>query len=72
MALDLTEMFGCNVFNDSAMQKYLSADVYESIIRTKTRGIPLIQKSLRQVAEGMKKWAVEHGSNSYTLGSAYE
>ena len=38
MAQDLTEMFGCNVFNDSAMQKYLPADVYESIIRTKNEG----------------------------------
>lgn len=66
MALDLTEMFGCNVFNDSAMQKYLSADVYESIIRTKNEGYTLDPKIAQAVAEGMKKWAVEHGATHYT------
>ena len=39
--MDLTKLFGCKVFGDSAMREHLSKEVYESLRNTRRTGLPL-------------------------------
>ncbi len=58
--------YGCNVFNRAAMRKYLSEDTRRSIYETIERGATLNKDVASHVAEGMKRWAMDHGATHYT------
>ncbi|MBP0968713.1 MAG: glutamine synthetase III [Oscillospiraceae bacterium] len=62
----LTEFFGCDVFDDRMMKKYLSADVYRSIRKTIDEGEELDLQVANVVADAMKDWAVSKGATHYT------
>ena len=62
----LTEFFGCDVFDDRMMKKYLSADVYKSIRKTIDEGEELDLQVANVVADAMKDWAVSKGATHYT------
>ena len=62
----IPEFFGCMVFNDDAMRKYLPGDIFKSLERTIQNGEPLDRSVANGVASGMKEWAIEKGCTHYT------
>ena len=63
---DPTEYFGCNVFDDKAMRRYLPKDVYKSLRTTIDLGHRLDPAVADVVANAMKSWAMERGADHYT------
>ena len=63
---ETSNYYGCNVFNRAAMRKYLSEDTRRSIYETIERGATLDREVASHVAEGMKRWAMDHGATHYT------
>ena len=60
------ERFGELLFNESTMQKYISGgslEAWRECVRTRT---VLPEKVTEDIAEGMKKWALENGATHYT------
>ncbi|MBP3201385.1 MAG: glutamine synthetase III [Lachnospiraceae bacterium] len=64
--IKLNKDFGKNVFNDSAMKKYLPKSIYEKLKKTISDGLELDSSLATYIADGMMKWAVEHGATHYT------
>ncbi|MFI3270267.1 MAG: glutamine synthetase III [Rikenellaceae bacterium] len=58
--------FAKYVFNRAKMQKYLSKQVYKSLISSIDGGKPLDRSIADGVATGMKQWASEMGATHYT------
>ena len=61
-----SEFFGKKVFNRAKMYKYLPRDVYEKLIDVIDNGARLDRSIADAVADGMKRWAMEHGVTHYT------
>ncbi len=64
--VDVTEIFGSNVFNDAAMRERLPKAVYKELKKTIELGKELNPAIADTVANAMKDWAVEHGATHYT------
>lgn len=64
--LDLSKVFGSNVFNDKVMQERLPKDNYKSLHKTIEQGAPLTLDVANVVANAMKDWALEKGATHYT------
>ncbi len=64
--LDLREVFGCHVFNDSVMKERLPKEIYEALHKTIEEGTRLETEVAAVVADSMKEWAIEHGATHYT------
>ncbi len=62
----VSDYFGSLVFDDRAMRKSLSSDVYASLRRTIDEGSELDIGVANAVAEAMKEWAVERGATHFT------
>ena len=60
-----SEYFGKYVFTRQKMYKYLPADVYEKLIDVIDNGARLDRSIADAVADGMKRWAMEHGVTHY-------
>lgn len=60
------DLFGINVFNDKAMQEYLSESVYKEFKNHIEEGISMDAKIASAVAVGMKKWAIARGATHFT------
>ena len=54
------------VFNRAKMYKYLPVDVYQKLVDVIDNGTRLDRSIADAVAQGMKKWAEEHGATHYT------
>jgi glutamine synthetase len=65
-AMDLTEVFGSNVFNDKVMQDRLLKPVYKALRETLEKDLPLQPAVADVVANAMKDWAIERGATHYT------
>ncbi|MBR6312663.1 MAG: glutamine synthetase III, partial [Oscillospiraceae bacterium] len=63
---DLSETFGCKVFNDAVMRERLPAEVYESIRSAVELGTPIPRADADVIAGAMKDWAVELGATHFT------
>ena len=61
-----SEFFGKYVFDKQKMSKYLSKDVYEKLLDVIEKGVRLDMSIADEVAQGMKKWAIERGATHYT------
>lgn len=61
-----SEYFGKYVFNKQKMRQYLNADVYAKMCDVIDNGAPFDRTIANEVAEGMKKWAMELGVTHYT------
>ena len=60
------ERFGALLFNENAMKRYISGeslDVWRECVRTRT---VLPEKIAADIADGMKRWALEKGATHYT------
>jgi glutamine synthetase len=64
--MDVTEIFGSNVFNDKTMKERLPKEIYKSLKETIDKGIPLKPEVADVVANAMKDWAIEKGATHYT------
>lgn len=60
------QFYGKYVFNRARMYKYLPIDVYQKLIDVIDNGSRLDRSIADAVAQGMKKWAEEHGATHYT------
>ena len=64
--INISEIFGENVFNDSVMRARLPKAVYKELRRTIETGSELNSEIADVVANEMKEWAIEKGATHYT------
>ena len=64
--LNVAEIFGENVFNDSVMQARLPEHVYKELKKTIQEGKELEASVAGVVAKEMKEWAIEQGATHYS------
>ena len=64
--INVTEIFGENVFNDSVMQARLPKKVYRDLKQTIEEGKELTLEMADVIAHEMKEWAIEKGATHYT------
>lgn len=64
--MQISEIYGENVFNDESMRKYLPMNVYKHLKETIDKNMPLDSSIADNVANGMKLWAIEKGATHYT------
>ncbi|HUM83787.1 MAG TPA: glutamine synthetase III [Lachnospiraceae bacterium] len=60
------EIFGEDVFNDTAMRERLPKKAYEELKRTIDEGSELDIRTADVIAHEMKEWAIEKGATHYT------
>lgn len=64
--VNVAEIFGQDVFNDSVMQERLPKKVYKELKQTIEEGKELSLEVADVVAHEMKEWAIEKGATHYT------
>jgi len=64
--VDVTKVFGSNVFNDRVMKERLPKETYKALRKTIERSAPLTLEVANVVANAMKDWAIEKGATHYT------
>lgn len=64
--VNVAEIFGSDVFNDSVMQERLPKKVYKELKKTIEEGKELSLEIADVVAHEMKEWAIEQGATHYT------
>ena len=64
--MDVTQVFGKNVFSDSVMKKVLPSNIFKSLKETVEKGSELKADVADVVANAMKDWAIEKGATHYT------
>ena len=64
--INVTEIFGCDVFNDSVMRSRLPKDVFKQVQRSMNEGKRLDSAAATVVANAMKDWAIEKGATHFT------
>lgn len=64
--INVTEIFGENVFSDAVMEQRLPKKVYKELKQTIEEGKELDPMIAEVVAEAMKDWAIEKGATHYT------
>ncbi len=62
----VSEMFGCNVFNEAVMQTRLPKNIFKSLKKTMAEGTELKPEVAEVVASSMKDWALEKGATHFT------
>ena len=62
----IPELFGSNVFNEAAMQQYVSGSAFRAWKKCLASGTPLSLDVANDIADGMKIWALEHGATHFT------
>ena len=62
----IPELFGSNVFNEAAMQQYVSGSAFQAWKNCLSTGTPLPLDVANDIADGMKVWALEHGATHFT------
>lgn len=63
---NVSEYFGCKVFDDRVMKANLTAEVYASLRKTIDEGTRLDIGVANAVAAVLKDWAVANGATHYT------
>ena len=64
--INVSEIFGKNVFNDTAMKERLPKSVYKKLRQTIEDGTELDPSIADVVAHAMKDWAIERGATHYS------
>ena len=64
--INVSEIFGSHVFNDSVMKARLPKAVYKDLKKTIEEGTELNPAIADVVANEMKEWAIEKGATHYT------
>ena len=63
----IPELFGTDVFNESTMKQYLSADAYGAWKHCIENDNPLTLDVANEIAEAMKLWATEKGNTNFNI-----
>ncbi len=66
MKINVAEIFGENVFNDSVMQARLPKKVYSKLHQIIAEGGELDVETADVIAHEMKEWAIEKGATHFT------
>lgn len=64
--VNVAEIFGENVFNDTVMQERLPKKIYKNLKKTIEEGKELDLETADVIAHEMKEWAIEKGATHYT------
>jgi len=64
--IDVPEIFGSDVFNESVMKQRLSPDIYIAWQHCIKNGTTLELHVANKIAEAMKQWVIEKGATHYT------
>ncbi len=64
--INVSRIFGENVFNDTVMQERLPKKVYKELKKTIEEGKELDLATADVIAHEMKEWAIEKGATHYT------
>ncbi len=64
--INVSEIFGQNVFNDTVMQERLPKKIYRELKNTIEEGKELDLATADVIAHEMKEWAIEQGATHYT------
>ena len=64
--MNIAEIFGSNVFNESVMRERLPKKVFAEVMDVMANGGQISMASADVVANAMKDWAVEKGATHYT------
>ncbi|HVN97796.1 MAG TPA: glutamine synthetase III [Syntrophorhabdaceae bacterium] len=64
--MELTEVFGLNVFSDKVMKQLLPKETYKALKETIEKGTSLKSDVADVVANAMKDWAIARGATHYT------
>ena len=64
--MNVPEIFGSDVFNESVMRERLPKQTYKALKKTIAEGKPLDPELANVVANAMKDWACEKGATHYT------
>ncbi len=64
--LNVPEIFGCDVFNESTMKQQLPGDTYQIWKNCIETGTPLPLDVANTIAEAMKNWATAKGATHFT------
>lgn len=64
--INLSELFGKNVFDDNVMRERLPKATYKQLHKTIDEGLTLDANVAEVVANAMKDWAIEHGATHFT------
>ena len=64
--INVAEIFGENVFNDTVMQERLPKKIYKELRHTIEEGKELDFATADVIAHEMKEWAIEKGATHYT------
>jgi glutamine synthetase len=60
--MEITAVFGSNVFSDKVMKERLPKDAYKALRESIEKDMPLRPEVAEVVANAMKDWAVEKGA----------
>jgi glutamine synthetase len=66
MDINVTEIYGSNVFNDATMRERLPKTTYKSLKKTIDDGLDLDISVADVVASAMRDWALEKGATHFT------
>lgn len=61
-----SQLFGQNVFNETAMRQFMTAEAFTSVQNAVEHGDKIDRKIADQIAAGMKDWAIAKGATHYT------
>lgn len=61
-----SEIFGRNVFNETAMRQYLTQDSFRSVMDAIEKGTKIDRNLADHISTGMKEWAISRGATHYT------
>jgi glutamine synthetase len=64
--VELTKIFGSNVFNEKVMKERLPKEIYKALKETIEKDVTLRPDVADMVANAMKDWAIEKGATHYT------
>ncbi|MGL4854111.1 MAG: glutamine synthetase III [Lentisphaeria bacterium] len=64
--LDVSKIYGENVYSLATMREDLSKPVYQKLLATISKGEPLPSEIADEVANAMKRWAISKGATHYT------
>jgi len=63
---DVRAFFAQNVFNEDSMKAYLNKEAFLAIRSAVQQSQPISRKMASQIANGMKRWAMDQGATHFT------
>ncbi|MBP5194283.1 MAG: glutamine synthetase III [Clostridia bacterium] len=64
--MDVSKIFGVNVFSDEVMRQKLKPGTYENFKKAVSANEPLSKETANEIATAMMEWAISKGATHYT------